>query len=41
MRIGLEAEKLEMDWPEFASRVGQRRDYAKQETLKNKIKILV
>lgn len=41
VRISLEAEKLEMDWPKFASRVGQRRDYAKQETLKNKIKILV
>lgn len=40
MRISLKAEKLEMDWPVFVSRVGQRRDYAKQETLENKIKIL-
>lgn len=40
MRISLEAEKLEMDWPVFSSRVGQRRDYAKQETLENEIKTL-
>lgn len=40
MRISLEAEKLQMDWPMFSSRAGQRGDYAKQETLENQIKML-
>lgn len=33
MRISLEVEKLQTDWTMFASRDGQKEDYAKQETL--------
>lgn len=40
MRISLEVEKLQTDWPVFVSGVGQRGDYAKQETLEIKWKIL-
>lgn len=38
MRISLEAEKFQMDWPMFVSRFGQRGDYAKQGKLENQIK---
>lgn len=40
MRISLEVEKLQTDWPVFVSGAGQRGDYAKQETVEIKWKIL-
>lgn len=38
MRISPGVQKLQTDWPMFASSAGQRGDYAKQEALGNQIK---